>query len=153
MHPHDPSPATGSRSAVNEQFLAATIVTFTAMTLYDDLDARHQDRIVVPFADDADRSHWNFLPKPRPPRHAAARHLPPPADPRPPSGLPPDVCRGLRPLAGQINLEHLLREIDQPRIGHVARDFRDPGGYFLTFFDQPQPDPRGVGDSSAITSR
>ena len=36
--------------------------------------------------------------------------------------------------------EHVLRELNLPLFGHVAATFRDAGGYFLTFFDQPQPD-------------
>src|SRR3954454_21758668 len=39
-----------------------------------------------------------------------------------------------------MNLEHLLRELNAPRMGHVAREVRDPGASSLTFFDQPQPD-------------
>ena len=52
-----------SRSAVNEQFVGATLMTFTAVALYDTLDDRDRRRIVVPFADEEERSHWNFLPE------------------------------------------------------------------------------------------
>ena len=36
--------------------------------------------------------------------------------------------------------EHILRELNLPLFGHIAATFRDPRGYFLTFFGQPQPD-------------
>jgi hypothetical protein len=36
--------------------------------------------------------------------------------------------------------EHVLRELDVSKFGHVAATFRDARGYFLTFFGQPQPD-------------
>ena len=39
-----------------------------------------------------------------------------------------------------MSLEHVLRELNEPVFGHVAAHFRDPEGYFLTFFNQPQPD-------------
>ena len=52
-----------SRSAVNDQFIGATLMTFTAMSFYDPLDDRDRRRIVVPFADEEQRSHWNPLPE------------------------------------------------------------------------------------------
>ena len=55
------------------------------------------------------------------------------------------ICQGMTvegyaKVLATMNLEHLLRELNAPRMGHVAREFRDPGAYYLTFFDQPQPD-------------
>jgi Protein of unknown function (DUF3500) len=129
-----------SRSAVNDQYRGATLMTFTAMCLFDALDERDRRRIVVPFSDDQERSHWNFLPESgrrgiplRDMTHAQqimAHRL---------------LCQGLAvegyaKVLATMNLEHLLREINQPVMGHLARDFRDPGAYFLTFFGQPQPD-------------
>ena len=39
-----------------------------------------------------------------------------------------------------MSLEHVLRELNAPVFGLAAAHFRDPEGYFLTFFNQPQPD-------------
>ena len=50
------------------------------------------------------------------------------------------TVEGYAKVLATMNLEHLLRELNAPRMGHVAREFRDPGAYYLTFFDQPQPD-------------
>jgi hypothetical protein len=115
-------------------------MTFTAMALYDALDERLRARIVVPFDDEAERSHWNFLPE-------SGRRGVPLRDLAHAQGILVHrlICQGLTvegyaKVLATMNLEHLLRELNQPRMGHVARDFRDPGGYFLTFFGQPQPD-------------
>ena len=125
---------------MNEQFVGATLMTFTAIALYDALDDRDRRRIVVPFADEQERSHWNFLPE-------SGRRGVPLRDMTHAQQILVHrlICQGMAvegyaKVLATINLEHLLREINTPRMGQVARDFRDPGGYFLTFFDQPQPD-------------
>jgi hypothetical protein len=125
---------------VNERFVGATLMTFTAIALYDSLDERDRRRIVVPFADEEERAHWNFLPE-------SGRRGVPLRDMTHAQQILVHrlICQGLTvegyaKVLATMNLEHLLREINEPRMGHVARDFRDPGGYFLTFFDQPQPD-------------
>jgi hypothetical protein len=128
-------------SAVTSEFVAATLVTFGAMLLYDELDAAQRERIVVPFAD-PNRTHWNFLPESGRRAHGLAlkelthtqqllahRMIA--------SSLSID---GYAKVLMAMSLEHLLRELDQPRLGYVATEFRDPGNYVLTFFDQPQPD-------------
>jgi hypothetical protein len=128
-------------AAMTGEFRDATIATFSAMILYDALTTEHQDRLVVPFADE-NRTHWNFLPESgRGRRGIALREL----------GHRENLlvhrlvasCLSLEGYARfltVVNLEHLLREIDQPRLGQVVAEFRDPGAYFLTFFDPPQPD-------------
>jgi hypothetical protein len=111
------------------------------MLLYDELDAAQRKRIVVPFAD-PNRTHWNFLPESGRTAHGLAlkelthtqqllahRMIA--------SSLSID---GYAKVLMAMSLEHLLRELDQPRLGYVATEFRDPGNYVLTFFDQPQPD-------------
>ncbi|MBB2910656.1 hypothetical protein FHS43_001919 [Streptosporangium becharense] len=116
-----------------------TLVTFAAMALFDQFDAEQRARVVVPFDDD-NRRHWNFLPE-------SGRR-----------GVPlRDMTNAQRYLAHRLiaqcmsvegyakavqvmSLEHVLRELNAPVFGHVAAHFRDPEGYFLTFFGQPQPD-------------
>ena len=117
----------------------ATVVTFAAMGLFDALTADQRARVLLPQADPG-RTHWNFLPE-------SGRH-----------GLPlgeldrrqellahrliaesmsiPGYARVVQVMAN----EHVLRELNLPVFGHVAATFRDPRGYFLTFFGQPQPD-------------
>ena len=117
----------------------ATLATFAAMALYDHLDGEQRARVVVPLDDD-NRTHWNFLPE-------SGRR-----------GVPiRDMSQTQRYLAHRLiaqcmsvegyaqvvqvmSLEHVLRELNEPVFGHVAAHFRDPEGYFLTFFNQPQPD-------------
>ena len=116
-----------------------TLVTFAAMALYDHFDGEQRRRAVVPLEDE-NRTHWNFLPE-------SGRR-----------GVPiRDMTQTQRFLAhrliaqcmsvegyGQVVQvmanEHVLRELNAPMFGHVAAHFRDPEGYFLTFFNQPQPD-------------
>ncbi|WP_433502859.1 DUF3500 domain-containing protein [Pseudonocardia halophobica] len=116
-----------------------TAVTFAAMALLDHLDAAQRARIVVPMADE-NRMHWNFLPE-------SGR-----------AGLPlRDMTDTQRYLTHRLvaqstsltgyakaiqvmNLENVLRELNVGVFGHLAAHFRDPNGYYLTFFDQPQPD-------------
>jgi Protein of unknown function (DUF3500) len=117
----------------------ATVVTFAAMGLFDALTADQRARVLLPHANPG-RTHWNFLPE-------SGRH-----------GLPlgeldrhqellahrliaesmsiPAYARVVQVMAN----EHVLRELNLPVFGHVAATFRDPRGYFLTFFGQPQPD-------------
>jgi hypothetical protein len=125
---------------VNDQFIGATLMTFTAMSFYDTLDDRDRRRIVVPFADEDERSHWNPLPE-------SGRRGVPLRDLTHQQGILVHrlICQGMTvegyaKVLATMNLEHLLRELNAPRMGHVAREFRDPGAYYLTFFDQPQPD-------------
>lgn len=117
----------------------ATVVTFAAMALFDHLDPRQRSNVVVPLEDE-NRTNWNFLPE-------SGRR-----------GVPlRDMTDTQRYLTHQLvaqamsiegyakvlqvmNLEHVLRELNAPVFGHVAPYFRDPEGYFLTFFNQPQPD-------------
>ncbi|MFI5957657.1 DUF3500 domain-containing protein [Cryptosporangium sp. NPDC051539] len=116
-----------------------TLVTFAAMALCDHFDAGQRLRAVVPLGD-ANRTHWNFLPESGR-RGVALRDM-------------NDVQRylthrliaqclsvsGYAQVVQVMSLEHVLRELNAPVFGHVAAHFRDPEGYFLTFFDQPQPD-------------
>jgi hypothetical protein len=119
--------------------LNVTLVTFTAMALFDALDGEQRGRVLMPFRD-GDRTNWDFLP-------TSGR-----------KGLPlRDMTFDQQILAHRliaqstshktyaqvvqvISLEHLLREINLDTFGHVARDFRNPGMYFLSFFGQPNPD-------------
>ncbi|MCE0763336.1 DUF3500 domain-containing protein [Pseudonocardia kujensis] len=116
-----------------------TAVTFAAMALFDHLDAAQRSRIVIPMAHES-RTHWNFLPE-------SGR-----------AGLPlrdmNDTQRylthrlvaqsmsveGYAKAVQVMSLENVLRELNVDVFGHVAAHFRDPNGYYLTFFDQPQPD-------------
>src|SRR5258708_35795154 len=116
-----------------------TLVTFTAMALFDALDGEQRSRVLLPFRD-GDRTNWDFVP-------ASGR-----------KGLPLRdmtfdqqilVHRLIAQSTSQkayaqvvqvISLEHLLREINQDIFGPVARDFRNPGMYFLSFFGQPNLD-------------
>lgn len=119
--------------------LDATLVTFAAMALFEALGAEQRVRIVVPL-DDPNRYHWNFLPESG--RRGIALK---------------DMTAAQRYLAHRLiaqtmsvtgyakavqvmSLEHVLREMNAPVFGHIAAVFRDPEAYFLTFFEQPQPD-------------
>lgn len=117
----------------------ATLVTFAAMVLFEAMDDRQRARSLRQF-DGAERRHWNFLPE-------SGR-----------IGLPlkclthEQMVLAHRLIAQSlsaeayarvvqvISLEHVLRELNAQNFGHVAMAFRDPGQYFLTFFNQPQPD-------------
>jgi hypothetical protein len=116
-----------------------TAVTFAAMALFDRLDSGQRARAVVPM-DDENRTHWNFLPESgrrgvpmrdldREQRYLAHRLI-----------AQSMSVEGYAQVVQVMSLEHVLRELDAPRFGHVAAHFRDPEGYFLTFFSQPQPD-------------
>jgi hypothetical protein len=117
----------------------ATAVTFAAMALFDNLDTAQQSRVVVPL-DDENRTHWNFLPESGrrgvplrdmtgPQRYLAHRLV-----------AQSMSVSGYAKVVQVMSLEHILRELNAPVFGHVAAHFRDPEGYFLTFFNQPQPD-------------
>ena len=117
----------------------ASAITFAAMGFFDGLSADQRAQILLPHADPG-RTHWNFLPE-------SGRH-----------GLPlRDLDRHQELLAHRLiaesmsipayarvvqvmSNEHILRELNLPLFGHIAATFRDPRGYFLTFFGQPQPD-------------
>lgn len=117
----------------------ATMVTFAAMALYDHLDGEQRQRAVVPMDDD-NRTHWNFLPESgrrgvplrdmtQVQRHLAHRLV-----------AQSMSVEGYAQVVQVMSLEHVLRELNAPVFGHVAAHFRDPEGYFLSFFGQPQPD-------------
>lgn len=116
-----------------------TAVTFAAMALYDRLDSDQRARLVVPMEHE-NRKHWNFLPEPgrrgvpirdldREQRYLAHRLI-----------AQCTSAEGYAQIVQVMSLEHVLRELDAPRFGHVAAHFRDPEGYFLTFFNRPDPD-------------
>jgi len=116
-----------------------TLMTFAAMALYDHLDAEQRQRVVVPL-DDENRTHWNFLPESgrrgvalrdmtQVQRYLSHRLI-----------AQSTSVEGYAQVVQVMSLEHVLRELNAPAFGHVAAHFRDPEGYFLTFFDQPQPD-------------
>ena len=117
----------------------ATLVTFAAMALYDHLDGEQRGRVTVPL-DDENRTHWNFLPEsgrrgvPLRDMTDTQRYL---------THRLVAQClsvEGYAQVVQVMSLEHVLRELNAPVFGHVAAHFRDPDGYFLTFFNQPQPD-------------
>ena len=117
----------------------ATVLTFAAMGLFDALSADQRSRALLPHTDPG-RTHWNFLPESG--RHGLAlgeldRHQELLAHRVLAESMSvPAYARVVQVMAN----EHVLREFDQPKFGHVAMTFRDPRGYFLTFFGQPQPD-------------
>ncbi|MDX6654110.1 MAG: hypothetical protein QOH18_820 [Solirubrobacterales bacterium] len=130
-----------SGAAVTDEFLSATTVTFAAMVLFDALSSDEQDRLLTSF-DDRDRFHWNFLPE----AGRGRRGIPLRDLDHPKQILVHRLVAASLSLEAYarflqiINLEHLLREMDQPVFGHVAAGFRDPGAYFLSFFGKPGPD-------------
>ncbi|MFB9679582.1 DUF3500 domain-containing protein [Streptosporangium vulgare] len=141
-HEHDRTPAGRiPRSGLEERpgDFNVTLITFAAMALYDALDGEQRARALLPF-DDADRSNWNFLP-------ASGRAGVPLRDLSFDQGilahrLIAQCCseRAYAQVVQVISLEHVLRELNLERFGHVAREFRNPGMYFLTFFGRPNPD-------------
>lgn len=127
--------------SVTPEFIGATLITFAGMMVYDALTRDQQDRLVQDF-ETPQRRHWNFLPEPGRGRrgiplkemtHSQAllvhRLIA--------SALSPE---GYAKLLSAFALEHVLREIDQPLLGHLAYEFRNPGNYYLTFFGVPRPD-------------
>ncbi len=117
----------------------ATATTFAAMALFDNLDAQQRAQIVVPL-DDPNRTNWNFLPESGrrgvpirdmtgPQRYLAHRLL-----------AQSLSVTGYAKAVQVMSLEHVLRELNVDAFGHMAAHFRDPEGYFLTLFNQPQPD-------------
>jgi hypothetical protein len=124
---------------VTPQFIAATKATFTAMTLFDEFDSAQRLGVVLPF-DDENRLHFNFLPESgrRGVRLRDMNHKQQILVHR--LIVLCMTVEGYSRVLSTINLEHLLREINQPLMGHLALDFRDPGNYFFAFFGQPNPD-------------
>ena len=116
-----------------------TLVTFAAMALYDHLDGEQRQQVVVPMDDD-NRTNWNFLPE------SGRRGVPLWEMTQPQRLLTHRLiaqCLSVEGYAQAVqvmSLEHVLRELNAPVFGHVAAHFRDPEGYFLTLFNQPQPD-------------
>ncbi len=116
-----------------------TRLTFAAMALFDHFDAEQRARVVVPFSD-PNRKHWNFLPEsgrrgvPVRDMTSAQRYLT--------HRLVAEATsvEGYAQVVQVMSLEHVLRELNAPTWGHVASHFRDPEGYFLSLFGQPQPD-------------
>lgn len=117
----------------------ATLMTFAAMALFDQFDDAQRRQAVVPMAD-ANRRHWNFLPESGrvgvairdmtdKQRYLTHRLI-----------AQATSVEGYAQVVQVMSLEHVLRELNAPVFGHVAADFRDPEGYFLTLFNQPQPD-------------
>ncbi|WP_434599014.1 DUF3500 domain-containing protein [Streptomyces sp. A5-4] len=117
----------------------ATAVTFAAMGLFDGLSADQRARVLLPHADPG-RTHWNFLPesgRPGVPLGELDRHQEVLAHRLIAESMSiPAYARVVQVMAN----EHVLRELNLPLFGHVAATLRDAGGYFLTFFGQPQPD-------------
>lgn len=117
----------------------ATAVTFAAMALFDQLDDAQRARIVIPM-DDANRTNWNFLPEsgrrgvPLRDMNDTQRYLAHRVIAQSMS------VTGYAKVVQVMSLEGVLRELNTDVFGHVAPYFRDPQGYFLTFFHQPQPD-------------
>nr|WP_051047193.1 DUF3500 domain-containing protein [Nocardia asiatica] len=118
---------------------SSTLGLFAAMTLFDALTTEQRARVLLPF-DHEDRNNWDFLP-------ASGRR-----------GLPlRDITHRQQIMVHQLvgecltaeayskavatmNLEHILRQIQAPIFGLSTADFRDPGGYFFSFFGEPQCD-------------
>lgn len=137
--PHPGGELPGAHRPRPDGSFDATLITFAAMGLFDALTGEQRARARLVW-ETADRTHWNFLPE-------SGRQ-----------GLPlGDLSRSQELLAHRLIAEsmsipayarvvqvmaneHVLRELNQPVFGHVAATFRDPRGYFLTFFGQPQPD-------------
>lgn len=124
---------------VTPEFRAATRATLTAMMLFDELDADQRRRVLLAFEDE-DRVHFNFLPESgrrglrlRDMNHKQQILL----------HRLIALCmtvQGYSRVLSTINLEHLLRELGEANLGHLAMEFRDPGNYFLSFFEQPNQD-------------
>ncbi len=116
-----------------------TVLTFAAIGFFDALTADQRGRVLLSHTDPG-RTHWNFLPESG--RHGLAlgeldHHQELLAHRMLAESMSiPAYARVVQVMAN----EHVLRELNQPVFGHVAGTFRDPRGYFLTFFGQPQPD-------------
>jgi hypothetical protein len=130
-----------SRNEVDDDFKVATRMTLSAMAFYDSLSASQRERVVMPFASE-NRRHWRFLPESgRGDFGIAVREL----DNHQTSLLHRIITSSVSvetyaKLLATFCLESVLREINQPALGHIAMEFRDPTNYYLTFFDAPQPD-------------
>ncbi len=123
----------------SEGGFSTTLATFSAMTLYDALTTEQRARALMPFTS-ADRDNWDFLP-------ASGRRGLPLRDMthRQQIMLHQLIGECLTPEAyarvvATISLEHILRQVQAPVFGLSTADFRDPGGYFLSLFGEPQCD-------------
>jgi Protein of unknown function (DUF3500) len=137
----EPVAGVSSGRALTDELRGATLLTFNAIALYDALDIALQRRLVFRF-DDANRTHWNFLPEAgRGQRGVAIKELD-----RHQELLLHRMIGGALSLEGYarfvtvLGLEHMLRQIDEPRMGGLATEFRNPGNYYLTFYGEPQLD-------------
>ena len=120
----------------------ATATTFAAMALFDNLDAQQQARIVVPL-DNPVPHQLELPPRVRPTGSPHPRHDRSAALPRAPAARTETVGHGVRQgSAGDVaqGARRLSAGWNVDAFGHMAAHFRDPEGYFLTLFNQPQPD-------------
>lgn len=83
------------------------------------------------------RTDWDFIPKPDRfgiPLAQLDRHQRVLAHALLRSGL---SLRGYTQVLSIMAMENVLREIEWPRLGYVAPDFRSPEMYFLSFYGRP----------------
>ena len=128
--------ATEDLSGVAGRVPSSQPMLLTAMQLLDAFTTEQRQRAQLPF-EDADRDNWDFLP-------ASGRLGLPLRDMTHRqqilvhrllgSALTPEAYARVVATMAQ---EHVLRELEAPIIGPSAVEFRDPAGYFFTFFGKP----------------
>lgn len=128
--------ATEDLSGVAGRVPSSQPMLLTAMQLLDAFTTEQRQRAQLPFAD-ADRDNWDFLP-------ASGRLGLPLRDMTHRqqilvhrllgSALTPEAYAR---VVATMTQEHVLRELEAPIIGPSAVEFRDPMGYFFTFFGKP----------------
>jgi hypothetical protein len=108
----------------------------TAMQLLDAFTTEQRQQAQLPFESD-DRDNWDFLPASGRlglPLRAMTHGQQLLVHRLVGSLLAPEAYARVVTTMGQ---EHVLRELEAPLMGPSAVEFRDPGGYFFSFFGKP----------------
>ncbi|TIC79297.1 DUF3500 domain-containing protein [Nocardioides sp. GY 10127] len=112
---------------------------FATWALLDSLDPALRAQAISPDMEDPRRVDWDFIPKPDRagvPLSKLVGHQRTLAQTLIKTGL---SMRGYSQVLSVMATENLLREMEvvERRFGVLAGDFRDPDGYWLSFFGRP----------------
>ena len=112
---------------------------FAAWALLDSLNPGLKAQALIPEMQDPRRVDWDFIPKPDRsgiPLHSLDRHQKAIAHCLLKAGL---SMRGYSQVLSVMATENMLRELEviERGFGVLASDFRDPEGYWFSFFGRP----------------